>query len=285
MRLPVDHVTFAAHQLETLTTAFAAIGVAADYGGPHGNGVTHMAAIGLADGSYLECIAPMQPGAHSPIWHEAMAGNAGPAAWAVCDDVPLADTIARLRQRGITAMDPAMRSRKRLDGMNVVWELAAVGEGPMGSFHPFRIQDHTDRALRVAPTPAAAQANLTGVAGVVLATRNITAATATLRALYDLPPFRTLALAGLHMPVLACPGEVVMLADADLDTTGTVAARVDRFGPGPWIVLLRTTSIALTASRLNLPVTRAPDHQDVVWLPWPEALGGRIGIVADETGK
>jgi Glyoxalase-like domain len=280
MKLPIDHVTFAARQLEMLTAAFTAVGIAPDYGGPHGNGVTHMASIGLPDGCYLECIAPLQPDVRSPVWHEAMAGDAGPAAWAVRDPAPLAHTIAMLRQLGVTAKDPAVRSRKRPDGVDIVWELAAVGEGTMGAFHPFRIHDHTDRSLRVVPTRVAAAAGLLGVAGVVLGVRDAPATAANMRTIYDLPAFQPLHLAGLDTPLLACPGEALMLADAADDASSEINARLEHFGPSPWIVLLTASSLQETAASCGAKVAQAPGRQDVAWLPWPHPLGGRIGLIA-----
>jgi len=49
--LSIDHVTLACSELESLRAALAQLGLATTYGGPHANGVTHMAARGLADGT------------------------------------------------------------------------------------------------------------------------------------------------------------------------------------------------------------------------------------------
>ncbi len=51
MKLTVDHVTLGASRLEALANAFAAAGLAADYGGLHSNGITHMSQVAFDDGS------------------------------------------------------------------------------------------------------------------------------------------------------------------------------------------------------------------------------------------
>ena len=58
--LVVDHATVCGSNLDTLQQEFASVGLKADYGGPHANGVTHMALLGFENGSYLELIAPQK---------------------------------------------------------------------------------------------------------------------------------------------------------------------------------------------------------------------------------
>ena len=52
--LKIDHVTIAGPELAPMERAFAGVGLVTDYGGPHSNGVTHMAWLGFNDGSYNE---------------------------------------------------------------------------------------------------------------------------------------------------------------------------------------------------------------------------------------
>ncbi len=55
--MQIDHVTVAGSDLDLLRRAFSACGLESVYGGPHANGVTHMASIGFRDGSYIELIS------------------------------------------------------------------------------------------------------------------------------------------------------------------------------------------------------------------------------------
>ena len=76
--LKVDHASVCGSQLEPMQQAFADVGLKTDYGGPHANGVTHMALFGFEDGSYLELIAPQKGGAvEGSAWAKFMAANAG----------------------------------------------------------------------------------------------------------------------------------------------------------------------------------------------------------------
>src|SRR5215475_10860795 len=54
--LTIDHVTVAGARLKDLQSALSAVGIAADYGGSHGNRATEMAIASFPDGSYLELI-------------------------------------------------------------------------------------------------------------------------------------------------------------------------------------------------------------------------------------
>ncbi|MGA6985917.1 MAG: VOC family protein, partial [Terriglobales bacterium] len=60
--LELDHVSICGSNLDTLRQAFSEVGLAPDIGGPHGNGITQMAIIGFDDTTYIELIAPIQPG-------------------------------------------------------------------------------------------------------------------------------------------------------------------------------------------------------------------------------
>jgi Glyoxalase-like domain len=81
MKLQVDHVTLGASRLEALAGAFAANGLAADYGGLHSNGVTHMSQVGFDDGSYVELVSVLRPGQPSPWWQEHIVHEGGPCAF------------------------------------------------------------------------------------------------------------------------------------------------------------------------------------------------------------
>ncbi|HKK08637.1 MAG TPA: VOC family protein, partial [Gemmatimonadota bacterium] len=79
--LRVDHVTWAETDLDALRSRMDGVGLPSAYGGPHSNGVTHMAVVAFPDGSYVELLAPREPNRRSPVWERAVRAEAGPAAW------------------------------------------------------------------------------------------------------------------------------------------------------------------------------------------------------------
>ena len=122
MKLEIDHVTLGASRLEALAGAFAAASLAADYGGLHSNGITHMSQVAFDDGSYVELVSITRPGQPSPWWQEHIVREGGPCAWAVrVEDVD--GEVQRLRARGVTVGDPTCMQRKRTDGQAVEWDL------------------------------------------------------------------------------------------------------------------------------------------------------------------
>ncbi|GMQ75400.1 MAG: hypothetical protein BMS9Abin01_0649 [Gammaproteobacteria bacterium] len=127
MKLQVDHVTLGASRLEAIAGAFAANGLAADYGGLHSNGVTHMSQVGFDDGSYVELVSVLRPGQPSPWWQEHIVHEGGPCAWAVrVTDVDA--EVQRLRARGVTVGDTTHMQRKPPGGQTVEWDLDASRE-------------------------------------------------------------------------------------------------------------------------------------------------------------
>lgn len=154
MTLKIDHVTIAGSKLDAMQESFASVGLATDYGGAHSNNITHMALIGLRDGSYIELISTLEPG-HTThrFWPEHIAGNAGPCAWAVeVEDV--VSEAARLKALGVPVDGPVYYHRQRPDGVTVEWDLAFVGEGSPGSTLPFIIKDRTRGRGACASRPA-----------------------------------------------------------------------------------------------------------------------------------
>ena len=164
MHIAIDHITICVSKLEPLQEAFAELGLTPDYGGPHANGITHMALLGFADGSYLELIAPYQGQAEGSPWAKLMVGDAGPGAWAVGTE-NIQGAVARLRSQGIETVGPVAGSRHRPDGTLIEWETASLGPGSAGSLLPFLIQDHTPRELRVQPSASLQKSGINGRRG------------------------------------------------------------------------------------------------------------------------
>src|SRR5262245_47130104 len=119
----IDHVTLAAPALDPLRGVFAELGLTTDYGGEHGNGVTHMALLGFDDGSYIELIAAITPGTPSPWWNKFIVQDGGPCAWAVgIDDV--AAEAERITALGIKVNGPNHAGRQKPDGTKIEWDSA-----------------------------------------------------------------------------------------------------------------------------------------------------------------
>jgi len=112
-----------------------------------------MALLGFDDGSYVELIAPQQPGSADSTsgWGKKMAENAGVCAWAV-GSADIKDELERLSRLGIATGRARAGSRKKPDGAVLQWETATLGKGDPGATLPFLIQDHTPCSLRVQPS-------------------------------------------------------------------------------------------------------------------------------------
>ncbi|MCC6195822.1 MAG: VOC family protein [Burkholderiales bacterium] len=270
-----------------MSAAFTTRGLYPSYGGPHGNGATHMAQLGFGDGSYLEFIAPISPdGPPSPIWNAFMAADAGPCAWCVASDAPIAASVASLRANGVRVTDPVLRSRILPDGVALEWEMALVGEGSPGSVHPFLIRDITARSRRVAISPATIEYGLTGIEAVVIAVRDADATSGELRRAYGLGTPHAISLSGLRTRLLGFRHQPVILAQV-ADDDALLKRRLRRFGDAPFAVLLASRDLACTCDRLG--VTAAPrailGEESIVaaWLPMGNDHRGRIGIVGQDT--
>lgn len=280
MTLEIDHVTLAAPELDPLRQAFADLGLATDYGGPHSNGVTHMALLGLPDGSYVELISTLEAGnTDHDFWPEHIAGGAGPCAWAVqVDDV--AKEAARIAALGIPVDGPAYYHRQRPDGVKVEWDLAFVGGGSPGATLPFIIKDRTPREWRVSPSASVAEARPgqpSGVARVVLGIRHLDAAADLFQRVYEWPAPHLADDLAFGARLAHFEGTPVSLA-TPLSEGGWLSERLDAFGDAPCAYLLRTHDLDAARARYGLsePVTWL--GHPVAWLD-PERLNGiRLGF-------
>ncbi|MGH9643390.1 MAG: VOC family protein, partial [Terriglobales bacterium] len=182
--LELDHVSICGSNLDTLRQAFTDVGLTPDFGGPHSNGVTHMAAVGFDDGTYIELIAPVKAGETTGSgWAKFMGGDAITCAWAVGTNVLLQE-VDRLKKAGIAVTEPIKGSRKRPDGMSVEWTIADVGSGTPGSVLPFIIEDETPRAWRVQTSASVQGAPVSGVENVIIGVNNLDASIALFRKAY-----------------------------------------------------------------------------------------------------
>jgi hypothetical protein len=250
LTLNIDHVTIAGPDLTTMERAFAALGLPTDYGGPHSNGVTHMALLGFDDGSYIELISFLEPGSKETVfWSQHITGNGGPCGWAV-QVADVAAEAARVAALGVTVNGPVYMNRRRPDGKLVEWDLAFLGDQGAGATLPFIIKDITPREWRVLPSASAA-GRLAGVAKVILGVENLEAASALFQRVYGWPSPQTLTDTTFGARLANFASTPVTLA-APLTAGDWLSERLAGFGESPCAYLLRATDFEAACQDFSL---------------------------------
>jgi Glyoxalase-like domain len=278
MQIEIDHATICGSELEPMREALAKVGLVSDYGGPHANGVTHMAPLGFEDGSYLELIAPLRPGrVEGSPWGNLMLGDAGAGAWAV-RTTNIEAEVARLRSLGIETAGPEAGSRKRPDGKLLEWQTASAGHGAPGARLPFLIQDRTPREWRVQPSPSGMRSGLTGIMAVVLGVKDVDAAAARFRRAYSWDAPRLEEHADFGAKLAHFPGTPVMLAEPVV-THSWLASRLGKFGEIPAAFLLKTEHIRQAARSFHLIGETKWFGHFVAWFEPGQLSGIRLGVV------
>lgn len=276
--LQIDHVTVAGPDLAWLQAAFAGAGLATDYGGPHSNGVTHMALLGFNDGSYLELISSLQPGpVETVFWGEFINGGGGPCAWAVRVEDISAESI-RLARLGVPMSGPDYFFRRRPDGELVEWELAFPGDKGAGATLPFLIKDLTPRERRVRPSSSVADGLLAGVHTVVLGVEDPDAAAALFRRCYGWPPPQPAENAAFGARLATFPGAPVALA-SPLAGHPWLAERLARFGDSPCAYLLATADLPAALRRYPLAAPGDWFGRPLAWFDSDRLAGLKIGVI------
>ncbi|MEF8877736.1 MAG: VOC family protein [Haloarculaceae archaeon] len=275
----LDHAVIAGSDTGALCSAFAGIGLDPEYGGEHDNGVTHNYTLGFPDGSYLELISTVEPGAESPWWNDPIHGDAGPCAWAldVADVEAEAERIAGL---GIPVEGPTSHTRERPDGATVEFDLAVPGDLGMGAKYPMLIHDRTPRSRRIAVAESVADTDLTGVREVVLAVPDVASEAETFAGLFDCEVPEPTAVPEFGARLARFDGAPVTLAEPKVGDDGGsswLRDRLDRFGPLPCAYLLGSEAPDATAERFDLPAPSAWGTAEVRWFDLP--LAGRLGVL------
>ncbi len=276
MALKIDHVTIAASDLNRVQQAFADLGLKPEYGGPHSNGITHMALLGFDDGSYIELISTLEPGQRAPWWGDAIAGDVGPCAWAVgVHDIRV--EAKRIAAAGITVKGPQAMSRQRPDGRLVEWELAYLGDQEPGALLPFIIEDKTPRDWRVKPTPGLGAKGLSGVAMVVLGVQDLGAAADRFRRAFGLPDPVAHDDPGFGAKLAHFPDTPVVLATPLADNW--LSKRLARFGDSPCAFLLRIPDLQAASKTFGLADETAWFKRRMAWFDPQRLLGARLGCI------
>lgn len=279
MNFKIDHVAIAAPSLEPLQAQFAALGLAADYGGPHSNGITHMALLGLPDGSYIELISSVTPNPPATaFWDQHIAKNGGPCAWAVEVD-NVAEETKRIAALGIPVDGPAYYNRRRPDGRLVEWDLAFIGEHGVGAMLPFIIKDITPRDWRVKPSVSVAETddNLVGIAKILLGVDDLAVAATLFRQVYGWPEPSYLTVAAHEMKLAYFDGQAVILA-APTSPESWLAKRLTTFGPSPVAYLIGTQNFAESCNRLPLSQPTTWFDFPLAWLDFPSNQRLMLGV-------
>jgi catechol 2,3-dioxygenase-like lactoylglutathione lyase family enzyme len=277
--LRIDHVTLAGPDLQAMRQRLAALGLETIYGGPHDNGITHMALLGFDDGSYLELIAALDRTKESPLWSAQIAGAGGPAAWCVRSDDLLAE-LARFTAAGVPVRGPVPMQRRRPDGVRLEWELLFPGDDPPGATLPFIIADRTPRELRVAPSPSARTSGLAGVGWVVLGVRSIVQAALRFHVAYGWAATSIQKAPEWGATIAHVPGTPLVLAEPTSSGGAWLAARLEQYGESPCAFVLATRDARRAAARLSLTSETPWFGYPVGWIDPAQLFGWRIGVAA-----
>lgn len=279
MNFKIDHVTIATASLEVLQAQFAAWGLTVEYGGPHSNGITHMALLGLPDGSYIELISSLEPNpSATAFWSDHIAKNGGPCAWAVeVDDV--AEETKRIAALGIPVDGPAYYNRRRPDGTLVEWDLAFIGEHGAGAMLPFIIKDITPRDLRVKPSVSVTETddNLVGITKLLLGVPDLAMAVTLFQQVYGWSEPSYLTVTADGMKLAHFDGHAVILAAPTSPESG-LAERLTTFGPSPMAYLIGSRNFAESCNRLPLSQPTTWFDFPLAWLDFPSNQGFMLGV-------
>ena len=280
----IDHVTVASRDLSRLQRAFEAVGLPPEYGGPHSNGATHMSLLGFPDGTYVELISTVEGVDESPLWNRHVRENGGPCAWAVTVD-DAAAAAERMREAGIAVEGPTHYTRERPDGEVIEWDLVFLGEGEPGSTLPFLIADRTPRELRIRPTDAVIESELTGVETVIVGVDDLDAAVEQFRRAFGAgDPAVDAGAEATARPSFG--GRTATLSDAPVVLAEPLAGswleeRLNRFGPSPCGYLLGTEDFEASRERFGFAETAQWDDRRIGWPETDVPELQRVGVVDD----
>jgi catechol 2,3-dioxygenase-like lactoylglutathione lyase family enzyme len=167
MTLQFDHAVILVKDLNAAINDYRKLGFNAFFGGEHAGGKTHNALIVLADGTYVELLAPTRPEFLQSVDPSDRTSflfmfqyGEGFGGYALLSADLTAETEA-MQKRGLNVQLRPPGGRARPDGQQLRWQSAMIG----GSMTPFFIQDVTPRVLRV-PNEADKTRQPNGVSGV-----------------------------------------------------------------------------------------------------------------------
>jgi hypothetical protein len=275
--IKIDHVTIAGDNLAMLEEQLAALGLPCQYGGLHSNGITHMSLLGFNDGSYLELISKAVPSQPSPLWDSYIEKNAGICAWAV-ETADILDETARIRSAGIKVVGPIYMSRRTPAGELAEWQLAFLGEQAPGVKLPFIIKDRVDRQLRIKPAEMMRDSELTGIAKVMIAVVDLTAAIAEFQRLYQLTAPKIITSARFSAQLAIFADAPIILA-APGQEKGWLADRLAIFGDVLCGMLIGSRAFTVTKDHFGITDIDESSGEMIGWLTNHGIAGSAIGFL------
>ena len=238
--LRFDHIIIAVRDLDAAIANYAALGFAVYYGGKHTHKATHNGLISLADGTYLELLAPVEPNDIDGTIASLAAGEGYGGYALLSPDLP-ADA-QRLEGAGMGFVGPSDGHRDRYDGERVVWQALNLE----GTRTPFLITDVTPHILRVSDdADKINHANgATGTAALVVAVHDLAVATARYATILGMQPSGQAQNREEQSVTFELDGHTITLAQPVVHGT-PLAEHLERFGEMPYLLQLRTAKTEL----------------------------------------
>lgn len=237
----IDHLVIISSDLERAVADATTAGFTVVPGGTHADGATHNALIGFADGSYIELIAPTNgTEGTSHRWFPRLQAGGGLVDLCLGSDDMVAD-LREINNRGRAYSAPIENGRLRPDGVELRW-IGSMPPGPVGGTGwPFLIEDVSPREYRVPHDPAAVtHANgALGVAGVTILANDLTQVTGDYEAITNLDA-RTMTSPLDDSPLATFINFAHSWLMITQPTAGHAREHLERYGQGPYAVVLRT---------------------------------------------
>jgi hypothetical protein len=172
MSLMLDHVVILVDDLDQAVVDYQSQGFVVTPGGTHADGLTHNALIVLADRSYLELIAFVEP--HDVRdnvwgWRSYVSKGGGLIDYCIATDDITAATKA-FRAQGLAVTEPTIGGRVKPDRTEIQWRSARFWQ--TGRELPFLIEDVTARELRV-PQPNSHPNGVSGIHDLLIAVADL----------------------------------------------------------------------------------------------------------------
>ncbi len=238
----IDHIVIGVDDLDQAVADYRTLGFTVVPGGTHTGGLTHNALIGFEDGSYFELIAfvdPSQRSAHR--WWDAIAAGEGVIDFAVGTDDGAAEA-SRIAGEGLANDGAVDGGRQRPDGQQVGWRNLVVPSARPAA-GPFIIEDRTPRALRVpSGDDAVHPGGFQAVDGLTVVVGDLQAARRIYMALLDDDGTEIQASVAGSAGAYRFPvGDQWVELNTPDETESALRAALDRRGPTPYTVVLRTS--------------------------------------------
>ena len=276
MSRPIDHVVFAASDLDALRDAFEAAGFETTYGGTHSNGITHMHLIGFGNRSYVELISKNDPDGTAPWWNDQIDADAGATAWSITVDDIDAES-ERLADEGFEIEGPSEFSRGRPDGKTVEWELAIVGARPQGTPLPMLEMDHTPLEWRVEVTADPDATGLMGLTDVVIGTDQFEETVRRFETFFGDAKAQIREEEAFEARIASFDGTPASVAEP-LSVDSWLADRIDAHpNPLPCAFLVEATDVSAVQDRFRIADRTAWGDDTVYW--FDVDVAGRFGAI------